>query len=171
MDPASSLVSSPISMDDIPVTEPDPKSSPLAPLAVAISTAITSCSGPTPTPSSAAMTISVDGFFDPPYGRHPCDSLHPPNLPLSPSDDSFPVFSPPPYDHDHDQRMGILMGGGRHHHHTAGVGVQTSPPQRSFYPSLHSPALSHHTCIVFFSLTFQIIDVSVFVLRVTAPAL
>ena len=141
MDPASSIVSSPISLDDTPVMEPDPKASPLAPLAVQVSSAITSGSGPTPTPSSAAMTISVDGFFDPPYGRNPCDTLHPPHLPLSPSDESFPVFSPPPYDQDHG-----LSGGGRH---SMGVGVQTSPPQR-YYPPLHSPALSHHTCIIVF---------------------
>jgi len=36
---------------------------PLAPLAVPLSTGM-STTGPTPTPSSAAMTISVEGFFE-----------------------------------------------------------------------------------------------------------
>lgn len=134
MDPVSSMASSPISMDEIAEQpEDDEPSSPRAPLAVQIS--ITS--GPTPTPSSAAMTISVDGFFEPPYGRHPRDSLlHPPHLPLSPSDESFPVFSPPP----ESQRYSIGDRG------KSAIGVQTEPPSRSYYPTLHSPALSHHTC-------------------------
>lgn len=129
MDPVSSIASSPISMDEIADQPQDEEpSSPRAPLAVQIS--ITS--GPTPTPSSAAMTISVDGFFEPPYGRHPQDSLlHPPHLPLSPSDESFPVFSPPP-------------AGGK-----SSAGVQTDQPlPRGYLPPLHSPALSHHTCIL-----------------------
>lgn len=141
MDPVSSMASSPISMDEIAEQpEDDEPSSPRAPLAVQIS--ITS--GPTPTPSSAAMTISVDGFFEPPYGRHPQESLlHPPHLPLSPSDESFPVFSPPP-DSQRYSVSGLEMGRGK-----SAIGVQTEPPSvRSYhYPPLHSPALSHHTCI------------------------
>ncbi|ODM97774.1 Piezo-type mechanosensitive ion channel component 2 [Orchesella cincta] len=139
MDPVSSMASSPISMDEIAEQpEDDEPISPRAPLAVQIS--ITS--GPTPTPSSAAMTISVDGFFEPPYGRHPQDSLlHPPHLPLSPSDESFPVFSPPP---ESQRYLPSGLGGERG---KSAIGVQTEPPSRSFYSSLHSPALSHHTSI------------------------
>jgi len=133
------MVSS-VSMDEAPIIEPDPPPSPRAPLAVPVSTIITSGSGPTPTPSSAAMTISVDGFFEPPYGQRfdqRYSLLQPPPLPLSPSDESFPVFSPPPYDH-------ATMGRGRM---TTAAGVQTSPPQQRYYiTTLNSPALSHHTC-------------------------
>lgn len=81
----------------------------------------------TPTPSTATNTISVDGFFEPPTYAHR-GSLHPPHF--SPTDESFPVFSPPPT--------------------RIGAGVQTSPvdkgDRRYFSSSAQSPALSHHTC-------------------------
>jgi hypothetical protein len=50
-----------------------------------------------PTPTSAAYTISLDGYLDP--GRMSIGSP-PHSNPLLPSDDeeSFPVFSPPPYE-------------------------------------------------------------------------
>jgi len=151
----SSMISSPISMDETNAMIAEEKfssSSPLAPLAEAISTKITSGSGPTPTPSSAAMTLSVEGFFEPPYGRSPREAmLHPPQLPLSSDEDSFPaVFSPPPY--PDDPIISRMHPPAHSQHHT--TAVQTSPAGHvHVHPNnnnqrqlLHSPAWSHHTC-------------------------
>lgn len=46
------------------------------------------------TPTSAAYTISLDGYLEP--GRISISSPNP--LPLSDDEESFPVFSPPPYE-------------------------------------------------------------------------
>src|SRR5207245_1442869 len=85
----------------------------------------------TPTPSTATNTISVDGFFEPPTYAHR-GSLHPPHF--SPTDESFPVFSPPP------TRIGGAGAG------AAGVQIVDNGDPRHFSSTTQSPALSHHTC-------------------------
>ena len=119
---ASSMIgSSQISLADdnlIPEAIPEPK----APLAV--------FTHPTPTPSTATNTISVDGFFEPPTYAHR-GSLHPPHF--SPTDESFPVFSPPP----------TRIGAGVQMHLERG-------DRRCFSSTTQSPALSHHTCTFLF---------------------
>lgn len=50
-----------------------------------------------PSPSSAVMTVSLDAYLDPhriSYGS-PADDMVPR---ISSPDDTFPVFSPPPFD-------------------------------------------------------------------------
>nr|CAD7432632.1 unnamed protein product [Timema monikensis] len=97
-----------------------------------------------PTPSSALMTVSLDGYLEP----HRLSFGSPPNSELlprapSPPDDSFPVFSPPPY--------GAVMGhgAGAARRRSSGIGPPWLPclatPRASL--CLSSPN-SHHTCNV-----------------------
>nr|CAD7203169.1 unnamed protein product [Timema douglasi] len=97
-----------------------------------------------PTPSSALMTVSLDGYLEP----HRLSFGSPPNSELlprapSPPDDSFPVFSPPPY--------GAVMGhgAGATRRRSSGIGPPWLPclatPRASL--CLSSPN-SHHTCNV-----------------------
>lgn len=92
-----------------------------------------------PTPTSAIMTVSLEGYLEPQrmsFGSPPTSEM----LHRAPSlDDSFPVFSPPPY--------GAVVA-----HHRRGSSFTTGPPwlplttpRQSF--STNSPR-SHHTCTV-----------------------
>lgn len=100
-----------------------------------------------PTPSSAIMTVSLDGYLEPQrmsFSSPPTSEL----IPRAPSldVDSFPVFSPPPY--------GAVVGhgttgsslGGRHQRQSS-IGPPWMHPLATPRPSvsLSSPR-SHHTC-------------------------
>ena len=100
-----------------------------------------------PTPSSAVMTVSLDGYLEPQrmsFSSPPTSELIPRAHSLDV--DSFPVFSPPPY--------GAVVGhgttgsslGGRHQRQSS-IGPPWMPPVATPRPSvsLSSPR-SHHTC-------------------------
>ncbi|KAB7495232.1 hypothetical protein Anas_05508, partial [Armadillidium nasatum] len=105
-----------------------------------------------PTPSSANMTLSLDGYLEPTRV-----SLSTPYIPLpqpitSPSDESFPVFSPPPYSTIRErQRVSRRTSSARR-------GSDIGPPwlraqmqdqlerHRPSYSTI-SPALSHHASL------------------------
>ncbi|PSN54799.1 hypothetical protein C0J52_01988 [Blattella germanica] len=100
-----------------------------------------------PTPSSAIMTVSLDGYLEPQrmsFSSPPTSELIPraPSLEM----DSFPVFSPPPY--------GAVVGRSAPsssiatgHRRRSSIGPPWMPPLATPRPSvcLSSPQ-SHHTC-------------------------
>lgn len=100
-----------------------------------------------PTPSSAIMTVSLDGYLEPQrmsFSSPPTSELIPraPSLDM----DSFPVFSPPPYGAvvGHST-TGSSLGGG--HRRQSSIGPPWMHPLATPRPSvsLSSPQ-SHHTC-------------------------
>uniref|UniRef100_A0A8D8Z6W3 Uncharacterized protein n=1 Tax=Cacopsylla melanoneura TaxID=428564 RepID=A0A8D8Z6W3_9HEMI len=90
-----------------------------------------------PTPTSAIMTVSLEGYLEP----HRMSFSSPPNSeaiaihrPTSfHEDSSYPVFSPPPYN--------IV-----HHRRSSSLGIPWNPyiPRKSISNS------SHHTCNVYY---------------------
>lgn len=102
-----------------------------------------------PTPCSALMTVSLDHYLEP----QRISFSSPPNselIPRAPSlDESFPVFSPPPYE-------SAVCGGRPTHQRQTSLGppwMQGSfitPRQSVISYSSRSP-LSHHTCNFCFS--------------------
>ncbi|XP_039278744.1 piezo-type mechanosensitive ion channel component [Nilaparvata lugens] len=97
-----------------------------------------------PTPTSAIMTVSLDAYLDPQrmsFGSPPNSEM----LPRIPSiDDSFPVFSPPPY--------GAVVTGVAHPHHRRGSSFTSAgPPWMPLRTPRHSFSTtsqrSHHTSI------------------------
>lgn len=106
-----------------------------------------------PSPCSALMTVSLDGYLEP--QRMSFES--PPHSDLNqraPSlDDSFPVFSPPPYgDVVNEQPASILRRRGHHLRQISigppWMGGLTTPRQSVISYASRSPQ-SHHTCNVF----------------------
>lgn len=99
-----------------------------------------------PSPCSALMTVSLDAYLEPQrisFSSPPCSEL----LPRAPSpDDSFPVFSPPPYETAVGDRDSSIQP---KQPSTIGppwmTGMLVTPIQQSFSYSSRSP-LSHHTC-------------------------
>lgn len=119
-----------------PIEEEEEEHAPLTPRAGSLAQT------QAPTPCSALMTVSLDAYLDP----QRMSFSSPPNselLPRAPSlDESFPVFSPPPYEAVGPQRP--LP------HRQASIGPpwmmgQLVTPQQSISYSSKSP-LSHHTC-------------------------
>lgn len=96
-----------------------------------------------PTPCSALMTVSLDAYLEP----QRISFSSPPNselIPRAPSlDESFPVFSPPPYESAVTHRP--------MHHRQTSIGPPwmhgsfITPRQSIISYSSRSP-LSHHTC-------------------------
>lgn len=102
-----------------------------------------------PSPYSAIMTVSLDGYLEPQrmsFSSPPNSELNP--RPPSP-DDSFPVFSPPPYAEAVSGEMQNVAEAPA----TGGAGIGPPWMQGSFVTprqsvisySSRSP-LSHHTC-------------------------
>lgn len=114
-----------------------------------------------PSPCSALMTVSLDGYLEP--KRMSFES--PPHSDLNqraPSlDDSFPVFSPPPYGDviaadDHQRQRSLSERRRGHHVRQISIGPPwmgglTTPRQSIISYSERTP-LSHHTCNVFINL-------------------
>lgn len=99
-----------------------------------------------PSPCSALMTVSLDAYLEPKrmsFSSPPGSEL----LPRAPSpDDSFPVFSPPPY----ETAAGGGASGSAQQRHAPPIGPhwmagQLVTPRQSLSYSSRSP-LSHHTC-------------------------
>lgn len=103
-----------------------------------------------PTPNSAVMTVSLEGYLEPTrisFGSPPSSELNP----RGPSpDETFPVFSPPPYDRGPADRS-FASSSIRHRRQSS---LPIGPPWIS---GLHTPRQSiistasrsphsHHTC-------------------------
>lgn len=102
-----------------------------------------------PTPNSAVMTVSLEGYLEPTrisFGSPPSSELNP----RGPSpDETFPVFSPPPYDRRaHDRSLTSSIR--RHRRQSSFVGppwmngLQT--PRQSIVSTASRSPQSHHTC-------------------------
>lgn len=103
-----------------------------------------------PSPYSAVMTVSLDGYLEPQrmsFSSPPNSDLNP--RPPSP-DDSFPVFSPPPYDEapPYTEAVSEPPTAIRRQSSIGPPWMQGSfvtPRQSVISYSSRSP-LSHHTC-------------------------
>ncbi|XP_071541022.1 piezo-type mechanosensitive ion channel component isoform X2 [Panulirus ornatus] len=98
-----------------------------------------------PTPSSANMTFSLDGYLEP--ARLSLTTPHFSHQPItSPSEESFPFFSPPPYPAVRDRHAPTRASAPATH--------DIGPPWLREHLTYHrpsvsttSPAMSHHTSI------------------------
>ena len=109
-----------------------------------------------PTPSSGNMTLSLDGYMEPTRL-----SITTPYLPLmqpitSPSEDSFPVFSPPPYpgaprDRTIETSSRPLLSA-----HGIGPPWMRDLQQRRYSAPSISPSMSHHACNVYYPNSFLV---------------
>lgn len=98
-----------------------------------------------PSPNSAILTVSLEGYLEP--TRISFDS--PPSSELNPRgpspDETFPVFSPPPYDQPPpDRPITPLKQRQSSFAESAWVNLQT--PRQSIISSTSRSPLSHHTC-------------------------
>lgn len=101
-----------------------------------------------PTPNSAVMTVSLEGYLEPTrisFGSPPSSELNP----RGPSpDETFPVFSPPPYDRGPPDRS--VNSSIRHRRQSSFIGppwmngLQT--PRQSIVSTTSRSPRSHHTC-------------------------
>ena len=99
-----------------------------------------------PTPSSANMTLSLDGYLEP--TRLSLTTPHFSHQPItSPSEESFPFFSPPPYPALRDRHAPTRA--------SAPAAHDIGPPWLRDHLTYHrpsvsttSPVMSHHTCKV-----------------------
>lgn len=123
-----------------PLDEDNDEPPPLTPQAASLLQA--------PTPNSAVMTVSLEGYLEPTrisFGSPPSSELNP----RGPSpDETFPVFSPPPYDQGPSDRS--LTSSIRHQRQCSFIGppwmngLQT--PRRSIISMNSRSPRSHHTC-------------------------
>lgn len=101
-----------------------------------------------PSPNSAIMTVSLEGYLEPTrisFGSPPSSELNP----RGPSpDETFPVFSPPPYDQPPPDQPNPSI---KHRRQSSLIGppwilntVRT--PRASIVSSTSRSARSHHTC-------------------------
>lgn len=128
----------PVDEDDEPEDEPPP----LTPRAASLLQA--------PTPNSAVMTVSLEGYLEPTrisFGSPPSSELNP----RGPSpDETFPVFSPPPYDRRAHDRSLTSSSIRRHRRQSSFIGppwmngLQT--PRQSIVSTASRSPQSHHTC-------------------------
>lgn len=128
----------PVDDDDEPEDEPPP----LTPRAASLLQA--------PTPNSAVMTVSLEGYLEPTrisFGSPPSSELNP----RGPSpDETFPVFSPPPYDRRAHDRSLTSSSIRRHRRQSSFIGppwmngLQT--PRQSIVSTASRSPQSHHTC-------------------------
>ncbi|KAG7166218.1 Piezo-type mechanosensitive ion channel component-like [Homarus americanus] len=103
-----------------------------------------------PTPSSANLTFSLDGYLEP--ARLSLTTPHFSHQPItSPSEESFPFFSPPPYPALRDRHAPTRASVPATH--------DIGPPWLREHLTYHrpsvsttSPAMSHHTCNVLLQL-------------------
>ncbi|KAK1122195.1 hypothetical protein K0M31_009421 [Melipona bicolor] len=122
-----------------PIDEDEDKPPPLTPRAASLLQA--------PTPNSAVMTVSLEGYLEPTrisFGSPPSSELNP----RGPSpDETFPVFSPPPYDRGPRDRS--LTSSIRHRRQSSFIGppwmngLQT--PRQSIVSITSRSPQSHHT--------------------------
>lgn len=121
-----------------PLDEDDNEPPPLRPRAASLMQA--------PTPNSAILTVSLEGYLEPArisFGSPPSSELNP----RGPSpDDTFPVFSPPPYDQGPIDRS--LTSSMRHRRQSS-----FGPPwlngytaRQSIISTISRSPHSHHTC-------------------------
>lgn len=102
-----------------------------------------------PTPTSAILSRSLDGYLEPQrmsFGSPPASELH-----RAPSlDDSFPVFSPPPYG-------AVVMRHGSHRGNRNSIGPPWLGPMATPRQSIvsNTSPKSHHTCTVFINVSIQ----------------
>lgn len=105
-----------------------------------------------PSPNSAVLTVSLEGYLEPrriSFGSPPMSELNP----RGPSpDETFPVFSPPPYDPlPSSERSGARGIPHRRQSSFAGTTwISDNPTPRqsivSFTSRSHRSHRSHHTC-------------------------
>lgn len=99
-----------------------------------------------PTPSSANMTFSLDGYLEP--ARLSLTTPHFSHQPItSPSEESFPFFSPPPYPAIRD-RHGPTRASAPATHDIGPPWLREHMTYHRPSVSTTSPAMSHHTCNV-----------------------
>ena len=118
-----------------PIDEDEPP--PLTPRAASLLQA--------PSPNSAIMTVCLEGYLEPArisFGSPPSSELNP----RDPSpDESFPLFSPPPYEKSLRRRSSAIWG--------PASWAGSLPTRRQSAVSTTSRSLrSHHTCNLVFLL-------------------
>lgn len=124
-----------------PLDEDDDEPPPLTPRAASLLQA--------PTPNSAVMTASLEGYLEPnriSFGSPPSSELNP----RGPSpDETFPVFSPPPYDRNPTDRS--LTSSMRHRRQSSFPSGppwmnELQTPRQSIISTVSRSPHSHHTC-------------------------
>lgn len=124
-----------------PLDEDDEEPPPLTPRAASLLQA--------PTPNSAVMTVSLEGYLEPTrisFGSPPSSELNP----RGPSpDETFPVFSPPPYDRGPTDRS--LTSSIRHRRQSSFPSGppwmnELQTPRQSIISTVSRSPHSHHTC-------------------------
>lgn len=106
-----------------------------------------------PSPNSAILTVSLEGYLEPTrisFGSPPSSELNPRGV--SP-DETFPVFSPPPYDPppNSDRSCHSLLRSIHHRRQSSFAGVSWNPerpttPRQSILSVTSRSQRSHHTC-------------------------
>lgn len=103
-----------------------------------------------PSPNSAILTVSLEGYLEPTrisFGSPPNSDLNPHGVS---SDETFPVFSPPPYDHlASDDRSRITRDNihRRQSSFAETTWITDNPISRQSIVSYTSRShRSHHTC-------------------------
>jgi len=121
-----------------PLDEDDDEPPPLTPRAASLLQA--------PTPNSAVMTVSLEGYLEPnriSFGSPPSSDLNP----RGPSpDETFPVFSPPPYDRGPADRS---FTSSMRHRRQSSLPVEPAwmhTPRQSIISTTSRSPYSHHTC-------------------------
>ncbi|KAK3878310.1 hypothetical protein Pcinc_017051 [Petrolisthes cinctipes] len=98
-----------------------------------------------PTPSSANLTFSLDGYLEP--TRLSLTTPHFSHLPItSPSEESFPFFSPPPYPALRDRHAPTRASAPSTTHDIGPPWLRDHMAYHRPSVSTTSPAMSHHTC-------------------------
>lgn len=131
-----------------PIDDDDDEARPLTPQA-------TSSLLQAPSPNSAVMTVSLDTYLDPQrisFGSPPDSELNPR---VSSPDETFPVFSPPPYDRrrygDDESRDGIIDLRSHRRQSSWAESIWTNAPRRSIISTASRRSIrSHHTCKILY---------------------
>ena len=102
-----------------------------------------------PSPNSAILTVSLDGYLEPTrisFGSPPSSELNP----RGPSpDETFPVFSPPPYDQPQPSDRPSISNRGHRRQSSYLSGAWLSDlhtPRASIISTASRSPNSHHTC-------------------------
>lgn len=125
-----------------PLDEDDDEPPPLTPRAASLLQA--------PTPNSAVMTVSLEGYLEPTrisFGSPPSSELNP----RGPSpDETFPVFSPPPYDRGHPIDRSLTSSVRHRRQSSFPIGPSwmngLHTPRQSIISTTSRSPRSHHTC-------------------------
>lgn len=136
-----------------PLDEDDDEPPPLTPRAASLLQA--------PTPNSAVMTVSLEGYLEPTrisFGSPPSSELNP----RGPSpDETFPVFSPPPYNRGTsvDRSLTSNMRHRRQSSLPVGSTWMNSDPRQSIISTASRSPHSHHTCKLFIDYSIRVASV------------